>query len=118
MKKRGVLIALTNPVDGHEAEYNDWYNTVHLADLMKMPGVVGARRYRLANGQHVAAGTPWKYLATYDLECEDLNSVAQELKSRRGPTGKGTPEMAISPALADVREAWFFEEIFAYQPQK
>jgi hypothetical protein len=118
MKKRGVLIALTNPVAGKEAEYNDWYNNVHLADLMKMPGVVGAKRYKIATGQHVAAGTPWKYLATYDLECEDLNTVAQELKRRRGPTGHGTAEMAISPALDEKREAWFFEEIFEYKAKK
>ena len=87
----------------------------HLPDLMKIPGVVGAKRYRLADGQHVSGPQPWKYLATYDLECEDVSTVAQELKARRGPTGKGSPEMDISPALGEERLAWFFEEIFEHK---
>ena len=115
MKKRGVLVALTNAVEGREDEYNEWYNNTHLVDVMKIPGIVGAKRYCIAGGQHVAGGTPWKYLATYDLECDDLNSVAQELEKRRGPTGKGSPEMAISPALKEERLAWFYEEIFEYK---
>jgi len=118
MKKKGVLVALTNPVEGREKEYNDWYDNTHLVDVAKIPGIVGARRYRLAPGQHVAAGTPWQYCAVYDLESEDLSSIAQELKRRRGPTGKGTPEMAISPALKEERLAWFYEEIFEYKPKK
>lgn len=117
MKKRGVLVAFTNAAEGREDEYNEWYNKTHLVDVLKIPGIVGATRYRIAEGQHVPGGTPWKYLATYDLECEDLNSVAQELKRRRGATGKGTPEMEISPALKDERLAWFYEEIYQHKPK-
>lgn len=113
MKKRGVLVALTNPVEGREDEYNDWYNRIHLADLMKVPGVTGARRYRVVDSQHVDNGQPWKYCAVYDLEVEDIASVADELRRLRGPDGKGTPDMYISPALKDERLSWFFEEIHA-----
>jgi hypothetical protein len=113
MKKRGILVALTNPVEGREDEYNAWYDGVHLVDVLKIPGVVAARRFRVAPSQHRAAPAPWKYCATYELETDDIGAVAGELGRRRGPDGKGTPEMMISPALADERLAWFFEEISA-----
>ena len=118
MKKRGVLIALTNPVEGREDEFNEWYNKTHLPEVCKIPGITGAKRYRLAGGQHVPGEKPWRYAATYDIEVEDMNTVADELKRRRGPTGKGTPEMNISPALAEERVAWFFEDIYEYKKPK
>ncbi|HEY0106106.1 MAG TPA: hypothetical protein VGB91_08490 [Rhizomicrobium sp.] len=113
MKKRGILVALTNPIEGREAEYNDWYDNVHVPDLLKIPGVVGARRFRVLPRQHRSAPIPWQYCATYELEVDDFAAVADELERLRGPTGKGTADMAISPALADERLAWFFEEILA-----
>ncbi len=35
------LIALTNPLEGRDDEFNDWYTNVHLADVLKLPGVTG-----------------------------------------------------------------------------
>lgn len=106
MKKRGVLIALTNAVEGREDEYNDWYSNVHLGDVLKMDGFVGARRYRVSGSQHVDAGRPWQYLAIYDVETEDFAEAARQLQERRG-----TDAMPISPALKEERLAWFFEEM-------
>jgi hypothetical protein len=111
MKKRGILVALTNPVAGREDEYNDWYDNVHLVDVLKIDGIVSARRFRVAESQHRAAPALWKYCATYELETDDISAVAKELGRLRGPDGKGTPDMVISSALAEERLAWFFEEI-------
>lgn len=118
MKKRGVLIALTNAVEGREDEFNEWYNTTHLREVCNIPGIVGAKRYRLAGSQAASTQKSWKYAATYDIEVDDMSAVAEELKRRRGPAGKGTPEMNISPALAEERLAWIFEDIFEYKPSK
>lgn len=106
MTKRGVLMVMTNPVEGREKEYNDWYNEVHLVDVLKIPGIVRAKRYRIAPEQHAQVETPWRYLALYLIESEDITSVARDLGNRRA-----TSAMPVSPALADARLAWFFEEI-------
>jgi hypothetical protein len=50
---------------GHDAEFNDWYNTDHLPALTSVPGVYGARRYR------ATVGSP-TYLAVYELANADV----------------------------------------------
>jgi hypothetical protein len=41
------LLIVTAEVDASvEAEWNHWYDTVHLPDALKCPGVISGRRYR------------------------------------------------------------------------
>ena len=42
---RAVLIVMSDAVEGRDDEYNDWYDRVHLADVLALPGFVAARRY-------------------------------------------------------------------------
>lgn len=53
--------ALVDPA--HEAEFNAWYNSKHLADVLKLPGCQGAARYKLGDvdGRR-------QYLAVYAFE--------------------------------------------------
>ena len=58
------LIVLTNPVDGREDEYNDWYTNVHLDDVLKIPGVVGAQRFRRTSNSAIRdriRGNTWPF---------------------------------------------------------
>lgn len=107
MKKRGVLLALTNAVEGGDDEFNSWYNDQHLVDVLRIPGIVGAKRYRISTGTRPNQSYPWKYAAIYEIESDDFGFIAKELKLR-----PGTDAMPLSPALQDQRIAWFFEEIF------
>lgn len=72
------MLILSNPVADRDDEFNRWYDDVHLGDVFKVPGVVGAERYRFKSGEG------WKYLAIYDLDCEDPVQVEQELLARAG----------------------------------
>jgi len=65
-------------VVGHEVprnkqqEFNAWYNTEHLAALMKVPGFVTGRRFVLSEPPVVErGGTLSKYLTIYDIENSD-----------------------------------------------
>lgn len=82
------LIILSNPVDDRDDEFNHWYDDVHLGDVLKVPGVIGAERYRFRSG-----GT-WKYLAIYELDCDDPEAVEKELQRRAG-----SEVMAMSEAF-------------------
>src|SRR5207237_5570108 len=42
----GFLLNAMNVEAAHEAEFNEWYNTEHIAALAAVPGVLCARRYR------------------------------------------------------------------------
>jgi hypothetical protein len=82
------LIAMTNAAAGRDAEYNDWYNNVHLRDALAVDGVVGAQRFQVLDGER------WNYFTLYDLECNDPAAVLAELSRRAG-----TDVMFISDSL-------------------
>lgn len=41
----GVIIVVLKPRPEFEDEFNDWYNTEHVPTLVKVPGIIQARRY-------------------------------------------------------------------------
>lgn len=119
-----VLLILTNPTDGREAEFNDWYDTHHLAEALEaIPGRVAAQRYRLAAGQRLeqslaavpgrAPGDdtrqpdqwlPWRYLALYELEGDDVVRL-QEADAQVRAAKMLTPSNgAMDPTFA----VWLF----------
>ena len=50
-----------------EKQLNEWYNNVHIPALLKVPGVLSARRYTAMEG------TP-KYTAIYEFDRPDVRS--------------------------------------------
>lgn len=86
------LVVLTNPVAGRDAEYNDWYNKVHLRDVTAVPGYRSAQRFRLANP--MGFDHQWQYLALYEVETDDPDTALKDLFSRQN-----TELMHISEAL-------------------
>ena len=82
------LIVLSNARDGRDEEFNQWYDHVHLKDVLMVDGIVGARRFKLSGHDQ------WGYLAVYDVECDDPQRVVQELLSRAG-----TDRMPLSDAF-------------------
>ncbi|WP_446655212.1 hypothetical protein [Blastomonas sp.] len=72
------MLVLSNAVDARDEEFNRWYDEVHLRDVFRVPGVTGAERYRMRSGKG------WKYLAIYELECDDPAAVERELMARAG----------------------------------
>lgn len=103
---RCVFIVQTNPVPGREDEYNNWYTNVHLPDVLKVPGIVSAQRFRRTAQQRGAGPYPWDYLAIYECESEDVAKVIAGLTER-----SGTPAMVMSTSLAEARSSCFYEAI-------
>jgi hypothetical protein len=46
---RHTFVVFTNPTEGQEDEYNDWYDNTHLSDVLKVEGFVAAQRFKLAD---------------------------------------------------------------------
>ena len=59
-----TLIIYTSPVDGREDDYNAWYDGVHLAEFGALPGVINARRFKVASPDADAKPV---YAAVYEL---------------------------------------------------
>ncbi len=62
----GLLLVMVDIPAAIEADFNRLYDTLHLPEVVAVPGVLGGRRY-----QAVEAGAP-KYQALYDLERADV----------------------------------------------
>jgi len=103
--KHYTFVVLTNPVPGKDAEYNDWYTNTHLHDLVKIPGIKSAQRFKIA--PQSAKGATHQYLALYEIETDDLDSVQNAILK-----ASGTSAMVISPAMDQKSaDAQYFEEI-------
>ena len=75
------MVVRSKPSDPErEDEYNDWYSTTHLADVLAVPGFVSARRYRVRGGE--GDGPAHSYLAIYEIEADDMGAPPAELRAR------------------------------------
>jgi hypothetical protein len=85
-KGEGLFLVYTNLVDPkYEEEFNAWYNTEHLPELLTLPGFLDAARYVATRGAP-------KYLAVYELT--SIEAIRSPEFSRR----KRTPwENRMSP---------------------
>jgi hypothetical protein len=104
---KAVLLVLTNPVEGQEEAYNDWYDNIHLREVCAVPGFAGARRYRLGTGEY-----PQRYLALYDIVADDPR---QALKGLTETAGSGGFNMSPALDMKNVSMA-LFEQITDYKP--
>lgn len=100
------LIALTNPLEGRDDEFNDWYTNEHLPDVFKLPGIVAAQRYQLSDVQYRSGPMDWKYMAVYEIEIDDLSVTLDALAA-----ASGTDAMKLSPAISPERMVWIYQPI-------
>ncbi|MBI1179522.1 MAG: hypothetical protein GC201_03125 [Alphaproteobacteria bacterium] len=59
-----LLVAISSAQPGREDEFNAWYETVHMGEVLNLPGFVGARRYEPAQ----EGDEPARYMAVYEIE--------------------------------------------------
>ena len=100
-------LVFTNAAPGREEAFNRWYDEVHIADLLRVPGIVGARRSELTQEQlTMETGDPelcgperigarHRFLAVYEIESDAPQQVLEEIRARAN-----TAEMPITPDLA------------------
>ena len=77
-KGHGIFLVYADIDPKHEEEFNAWYNTEHLPELLSLPGFLDAARYMAYKG------VP-KYLAVYELESAEALKTAEFQKWRANP---------------------------------
>lgn len=99
-----VLLALTSPRQGDEEAYNAWYNDVHIPEILTVPGILSARRFktRIVNAP---GGAQWQYAAVYEVETDDLRATLKALGEVTSPPIAALDQSASATIVA--------EEIFA-----
>lgn len=73
--EKWVLIVESNCSDEtREAEFNSWYDTIHVPDILNdSPGFKNATRYVLNDPDATKA----KHVAIYEIETEDINKTRE-----------------------------------------
>ena len=60
-----------------EDEYNEWYNNMHVPDMLAIPGMINASRWVSATDK---PNQQRKYLALYELETDDIEEFDAKVR--------------------------------------
>ena len=102
-----VLVVFSEPTEGAEDDYNDWYNQ-HLTEVLDIPGFVAAQRFRVAEGAQLDGFPPpqRRYLALYEIDGEPADPIKILLERVHGG------EIVLPPSIqVDSIQAWCYSPI-------
>jgi hypothetical protein len=85
--------------DGREAEYQGWYLTTHIPELLSLPGFVSADLHRTITPE----GAPSEFLCVYTIETSDLPAV-QAAMVALGASIVPSPAMDVPATRVEVFE--------------
>jgi len=98
-----LLVVYTDSADpSREAEFNEWYDKVHLPDVLPAPGLVRATRY-VNTDPNPGLG---KFLATYEIESEDIDKTMATIQEHLAKLkGQGRySDLLVRVSLATYRQ--------------
>ena len=74
---KAVMVIQTDCTDpAREQEFNEWYNNIHVPDVLLTPGVIRGTRFALATTPREGQS---KFLAIYELDTTDFEGVQKSL---------------------------------------
>ena len=86
--ERWFLTVESNCCDpSREKDFSDWYNNIHLPDILEIPGFMHAAFYENTNTSEGQS----KFLAIYEIETDDLAGTMtkfEEVVNARGKQGR------------------------------
>ena len=103
---KAVMVVFMEPAAGTEQEFNQWYDRYHVPERVSVPGILGARRYELSDGEGAL-----KYLAIYELEDEAVLQGDAYLKN----AAESTPMNFPRPKVQRVVYRQVFPEAGAFE---
>ncbi len=103
MAKDYLVMVLTEPTEGNEVAFNEYYEETHIDEVFQTTNFTSAQRYKIA-GQ-AGEGSPLPYLAVYETQGDSAEAVLADLAARRG-------EREQSDTLnRRTGRAWVFEPV-------
>jgi hypothetical protein len=77
-----IQIVFSNPFEGKDDEFNEWYDNVHLPQVLAMPGVISAQRYDLRPlAREDWVGPGFRYMAIYEIDGDPDEVLAATSKA-------------------------------------
>jgi hypothetical protein len=73
-----LLFAFSDCVDAsREKEFNEWYDNMHVPDMLETPGMIRATRWASASPNE---NQRRKYLALYELETDNVDEFDKKVQ--------------------------------------
>ncbi len=70
--ERWLLVAETNCTDpSREKDFNQWYDNIHVPDILETPGFIRATRYETDSPTEGRG----RFLALYEIETDDIEQT-------------------------------------------
>lgn len=92
---KAILLVYSDANAGDDDAYNEWYDNVHLPEVLAVPGFVAARRYAAEPSVHGELPAN-RYLAIYEIEADDA-------------AGLSAAQQALSTAARDMQMSAAFD---------
>jgi len=91
-----IRVVETNCTDAaREAEFHEWYNKVHLPDMLETPGIIKATRYEDVEPSEGKG----KFLAIYEIETDNIDKL---MKASRDNVARKRAEGRFSELITSV----------------
>ena len=75
---RYIFFAYSDCADpSREKEFNDWYDNIHIPDMLETPGMIRATRWE---NVHPAGNQRRKYIAMYEIETDDIKKFDNAMR--------------------------------------
>ena len=94
-KGRGIFLVYADIEAKDEKEFNEWYNTEHLPELLAVPGIIAAARYEAVKGGP-------KHLACYELENVEVLQTPAFTNRPRTPWGERVSPSVIGSNMTRI----------------
>ena len=73
-----IIEVKSNPTEGNEDAYNQWYSDTHLTEVLQVPGFISAQRFKV-DADQAPEPPKYKYLAIYEVEADEPMDVLHVL---------------------------------------
>lgn len=100
-----LLIVPSSAKPDRDADYNEWYDTIHIHDILGLPGVTSGRRYD-AVPAFSANTPPANYMAIYEIEAENPGETMAAL-GKIAQSGEMKMTDSLDPGSAQM---WIYQE--------
>lgn len=91
-----IRVVESNCTDAaREADFHEWYNKVHLPDMLETPGIVRATRYEAVEPKEGEA----RFLAVYEIETDDIDEL---MKASQANIARKRAEGRMSDLIKSV----------------
>ncbi len=104
-----LCVVLTEPAEGKAAEFDHYYENIHLDEVLGTTGWKSAQRFVLTD--QVGQPCPLPHLALYEIEADDPKSVIRTMNDTRAQRQQSD---SLNRKTAAV---WVFSEAGPRHPQ-